>query len=205
MLNDTYNRFHSLLTTNNASFPFEFRLCSDRHRCVALKYHWTFIPLYMQYDNEFQGVWMKTFSSRVKIVITRFGWCSTFNMVDQHELLHANQSSEYFSFLDPGVNKLRSDPHKKLNRKSPLFSTQKELGFGGNVVTAINSLFVCRGFYKLCSRRVHQSRLIFHSSFELPDERHRNFVVENSKVYKFHVTPQLRVTDGTLMGLGADE
>ena len=206
MLNDSYERFVSVLTTNNATYPFSLHRCTGRYDCTQVVYHWTFLNVYMQYSISLNSVWIDKYRVDSKMKISQYGWCNTFNSAGVMKMYRVNKTAKYFGSIEAWkVLSVQNDKLKMLEIRPPLFTTRKNKGFRGTVIQGINPLFPCKDYFEICDDENKQTRVVIHSPYEMLDPRHRSFLMNTKEVYKITVLPQIKVTDETLLELDVDE
>lgn len=130
---------------------------------------------------KYRGVHVTTFSS--------YGWCSTFNIVNDRELFHGNSTAQYFMFKPSLMTEITGKlVHRIINpQKPPLFTNQSDYGVHAFIFDQENAT------------------VIIHSPFETPDLRHRNFLLTESETARISIEPVIKITDETLLDLNVDE
>lgn len=154
---------------------------------------------------------MKKYLLKSQIKISKHGWCWTFNIVESSDMLYADQAADYFGGLQSNKPVVMDKSYRDFVGRAPIFVTNKANGFHGAIATLPNQYLTvgCRNALseriEACNNRNEYVLLSIHSPFEMLDGRHRTFMLNRKKSYEFAIIPQVRATDGSLMGLDADE
>ena len=135
-----------------------------------------------QFIVNFQVDWLRKFQGTYVITFSSYGWCKTFNIVDDSELFHENSTAQYFRHqptnkleLIGSIYSLAMNP-----QNSPLFTAQSDFGVHAFVFDSDNTTFV------------------IHSPYEIPDSRHKRFQLSDYEVAKLSIEPIIRITDNNL-------
>lgn len=112
-----------------------------------------------------------------------------------------NSTSMYFKFIPTKYADIYGIKTQKLTQKPPFFTTSKEIGLKASISVVKSRRAAC---WK-CFKSDWQLRVLVHSPYELPDIRHKNFIVNKEENFRMVMTSQLKITDATLLGLDADE
>ncbi|XP_070507966.1 uncharacterized protein [Chironomus tepperi] len=205
--NDSYQLYSSLLTTNNASYPFDINTCYDRYNCGGIYYDWRNLALYLQNELFINGIWMEKISIKYQYTISFYGWCTTFNLLGEKKIFYENKTAKYFrEFKSLFYKNQLFSLDNQLNEAK--YTPKKEHGFHGIIEQSFNELLRkgCKGeFKKICLSTEKQTRVVIHPPTELIDPRHQTFVISNREIHKIYVLPSIKITDETLLGLDTDE
>lgn len=152
---------------------------------------------------KFEAIWVQKSQLIGNITISRFGWCSTFNIMDETDMLHANSIAEYFKYQNSS-NSTKSTDIQQYNEPYPLFTVSKDRGISVTVHRIRDPLIQCSMIDNNCT---HQRglTLVIHSPNELPDTRHRSLNLKEQDFAKLLIEPQIKITDETLLDMDVDE
>lgn len=159
----------------------------------------------MQNSLSLTNVWADKYVTNSRMRISPYGWCNTFNSAVTAKMFHENSTAKYFEGIKANNRVAIDTKLTGLDIKPPIHTSKKELGYLGILAQDINPLFRCTQFYELCKDTNKQTRVVIHSPFEMMDLRHRSFVMNNKEIYKVTIVPQIKITDGTLLGQDVDE
>lgn len=149
-----------------------------------------------------EGRWLEKYSFDITHVVTKFGFCKTFNILQPEEFFNISAVDEIFS--NPKMDMMHivqfrgSLQHNGSWKETKPFKTaHKELG----VFIAMRKSSEHLGAEP--SRR--QFRLILHAPHELPNEFSQQFLIYDLDVLLFLVTAQITTIDESLVGLTPKE
>lgn len=194
--------------------PFAISACKN----VSEKFEYLCGPLgykdkdvYMQYFLNVDAIWINTVTVARNLTISPYGWCHTFNIVNDLEIYHENSTSEYFRFQRPNLNSY-IEKHKRIKtllpenkQQLPLKTTQSSAGFLGNVYMFWSKYYNCMINSVPCKDENKHLTLVVHSPYETPDIRHRSLHLRFAEFAQLTLDPQIKITDDTLMSLDVDE
>lgn len=152
---------------------------------------------------KFEAIWAQKSQLIANITISSFGWCSTFNIVDESDMIHTNFAANYFRYQNSS-NYTKPTEVQPYNESYPLFTVSKDRGIAVTVHRIRDPLIQCSMIDINCT---HQRglTLVIHSSNELPDSRHRSLNIRAQNFAKLLIEPQIKITDETLLDMDVDE
>lgn len=155
--------------------------------------------------------WIRRLSVTSNLTISPYGWCNTFNLVDESEMFYENSVAEYFyyqkTFLKSTIETLRRVKNflPENTDRLPLKTAQSNAGFQGAVYMEKSQYYACNYILDSCRKEKKQLTLILHSPYETPDSRHRTLHFRYAEFAKLTFDPQFRITDDALLSLDIDE
>ena len=198
MVNYSYDIFSSLLKNNSFSYPFKI---SHSNPLID----WSNNVAYIQFDTGLLHVWIDKYTIKSKMVISHFGWCDVFNLIDDDKMFLKNSTAEYFNSIQ-GTRQLSSNLKlQNLTQNLPLFTPRSELGYTLGLTVNNNPYASGSSGVENFMYLNWEVKVILHSPLELPDRRHKSFVVNDREVFKIGVVGQIRITDKTLLDLDVYE
>lgn len=191
-VNNSYEVISTILKYNKYVYA-----CNDRYYADK-KNHWS----YLQDTIAFYGVWMGKYLAKKEMIITPYGWCSIMNLVPYDKMFKPNSTNENFKPIVGSLFTILGFDYKNLNETPPLYTPKKQIGFVANIAVSQN-------LFRQCTNKFNndnwQISVVIHSPHELPDIRHQTLRVDKGETFKIYVTPEIRITDETLLGLDVDE
>lgn len=209
LIDESYEIFTSILQNNNATYPDWVQVCSKDRDYLGCKFpqiHWQKFELYGQHMFRHQVIWMEKYDIYEKLVMSPFGWCHTFNIVDEDQMFYPNSVAEYFQYQR--VNISYKNP-KNLNNtiKSPFFTSNKDAGLQVTIKTELEdeAIKCSQGVFGTGCNAIPRLMIVVHSSWELPSQQHRHLILKYDDLLKVSIEPKIKITDGTLLDLDVDE
>jgi len=166
--------------------------------CMQNDIRWKKFELGVPYWLPLQVSWAEKFSAPTSLTISHFGWCKTFNMVDTDEMF------DKYSIADHLRNQAVEKTTSKIVNNPPYYTYKKTAGYNGYIQTINNRLRFCDFSYG-CNYDSAQTTIVVHSPYEMPDIRHRRFVIGYLEFSKITIEAQIKITDETLLSLDVDE
>lgn len=142
-----------------------------------------------QFRLDSQIKWIRKFQGSQKITFSSYGWCNTFNVVDDQQMFHDDSIAQYFRykrrFSQAWIGFISDLPNHP--QQPPLITTKSDFGFHGFIFD------------------IDFVTVVVHSPFETPDFRHRSFELSETEISRLSVEPVISITDETLLDLDIDE
>lgn len=199
MVDYSYDIFSSLLKNRTYTYPFKMTEYTDH-------LNWKNPQAYIQFEIDKSNSWIKKYRLKTGMIISYTGWCHSFNLVEYDKMFHKNSTSEYFDIFHDKILLLRSkNYYQNMTEHSPFYTTRKEYGFDFGFVVNRNYYADQYSGIEHWMYNNWQVKVIVHSSFEMPDVRHRSFDVNIQELFKIFFVVQIKITDSTLLDLDADE
>ena len=137
---------------------------------------WIFFELSFNYWITLHIDWILKFNVDAFLTISPFGWCKTFNIINNERMFHENSVAEYVKYKI--VENVYPTSKFTLNlTDEPLYTTKKETGFHGFMTDHGIRYLNCNTLSPCISDTLFTT-IIIHSPFEMPDQRHRHFVMQ---------------------------
>lgn len=138
---------------------------------------------------DFQIAWVRKFQGTHVVTFSSYGWCNTFNIVDQNEMFFVNSTASYFNYKESYKSVFIASVAglQKNAPKTPLFTDKNDFGLHGFIFD------------------VELVTVVIHSPYEIPDKRHRSFVLAENEISRLTIEPMIRITDETLLDQDADK
>lgn len=142
------------------------------------------------------GNWLEKFNFNISYTLTKYGFCRTFNMLDNEEMFHDDSTAESFTAQEYQEIRFRKKKYQQLvdDQLKPLKTTNKDLGING-------VLFRPHQFQRDAPNVSDTFYFMFHSYAELPVASSRQFILTSTDRTSFLVTPQLKKIDESLIGM----
>jgi hypothetical protein len=154
-------------------------------------------------NNGVLATWLNKYSVPFALIITEYGLCFNFNMINSLELLKTNETSSDFHYkadlIYPAYIPSLDSNTFDLNQSAPWSSSNNRrnllIYFNGENYRDDNPLVEKGGYH-----------VIFHNSFELPSGDEKNHVyVDNKGFLTVDIIPTVFEADDSLMDLNSNE
>ena len=170
--------------------PFDLNICfNEKIPKICYKEDTPAFAVFMQFHLNIHVNWLRKYQGTHVITFSSYGWCNTFNIVNQDQLFYENSTAEYFDYK-PSSNIDQTKVFRDLTKAQldpPLFTSKSDFGF------------------RAISFHLQNVTVVVHSPYETPDSRHRSYSLYEFEVSRLTIEPQIRITDETLLALDVDE
>lgn len=145
-----------------------------------------------------EGTWIKKFTFPYHFSPTPFGICQSFNLFSYEKQFNTETTVQNLTVknIRDLRNKLSKPSIGIYNSTFEFKTSRKSYGFNG---------FIYDGFPFMPDNRPNRKnstyRLIFHPSFELPNERSQQFLIHKEQSFEFLITPVMKTIDESLNGM----
>lgn len=149
----------------------------DSKNCIKIDLNWRNSELYMQYFHQIYIAWTKKYTVQPSSIVSPFGWCFTFNIVDEFKLYQKNSTVEYYKpqkpyYYDYYIKSVGYNPDLLNSTKSsPLMTSQSTSGLDIFLLMSLNQFYQCSVGFADCKLEDIQTTVIVHSPYEMPDIR----------------------------------
>ncbi|KAL7014746.1 hypothetical protein ACKWTF_016106 [Chironomus riparius] len=106
--------------------------------CVPPEIRWQNIELFGSLIISVDTIWMEKLTIYECMTLSSYGWCHTFNIVDELEIIYKNSVAEYFQYQKMQVS--NQAPNNTV--KPPYFTFNKDSGFQATVLERKSSSFI---------------------------------------------------------------
>lgn len=167
--------------------------------CFKNDFNWTKYALAVHYNFNLRINWMDRHKVTPIMTISRFGWCKTFNVVEDHQMMNLDTTVGYFRY----ISQQASNPLDFLT-SMPLMTSKKDVGYRSAVSIPLMKFIPCR-FGDGCNAQSLRNVLIIHSPYEMPDIKHRRLILNSHDLVKVAIEAQINIADETVLELEFNE